>query len=150
MIVNWHAHDVLRPFNCVGIGPFTRQIQRAQARNIVFLDLNALGVFSLDRTERRGRGKERPHVVFLDDPPKCARVRRANGLTFENHRGAARDQGPVTDVGMPHDPAHIRRRPEHITLIHIINRFHGPVQRHQMARGRTHNTFGCASGARGI
>ena len=85
--------------------------------------------------------------MLRNDAPECARIWGANGLAFKNDRSVAVDQWAVTNVGMSYDPSHIRRRPEHIAGINIVDRFHRPMQRNQMARCRAHNAFGRASRA---
>ena len=51
---------------------------------------------------------------------------------------------------MPHDPAHIRGRPEHIAHAAVIDGAHRPVQRDQMACGGADDALGLARGAAGV
>ena len=150
MIVDRHAQNVLRPEDRIWIGPFPRKVERAQARQIVFLAFLALGIVPFHGPDRRGRGEEAAHVMFFDDAPEGAGIRCADGFAFEDDGRVPVYQRRITDVGMPHDPAYVRRRPEDLSRFDVIDVLHAPVERDQMARRMAHHALGRAGGAGGI
>ena len=107
MIIHWLAQLVLGPNHRVGIGTFTCKIQSAQARDVVFGDLLALGVFAFDGADRGGGGKETADVMFGYDTPEGAGIRGSDGFALEYHGRIAVDQGAIADIAVPDDPAHI-------------------------------------------
>jgi len=107
MVIDRHAEFFLCPFNRVRIRPFPCKVERAQSRQVVFGDERAFGVFALYRADGSRRGKEAAHIVFFDDAPESACVGRADGFALEHDCGVARNQRPVGDVAVSHDPAHI-------------------------------------------
>ena len=150
MVIDRFAQLFLRPDHGIGVGPFPRQIKRTQARNVVFPDLFALGVFAFDGADRGGGGKEAAHIVFRDNAPEGARIRCTHGLAFEHDCRVAMHQRAIADIAVAHDPAHIGRGPEHVAGIDVIDVLHRPVQCNQMASGLAHDALGRAGRARGV
>ena len=150
MVIDGYAQLFLRPDHGVWVGTLARQIQRAQAGNVVFANLLALGIFAFDGADRGGGGKEAADIVFGNDAPKGARIGCAHGLAFEHNGGVAMHQRAIADIAVPHDPAHIGGGPEDIARIDVVDVLHRPVQRHQMPRGLAHHALGRAGRARGV
>ena len=141
---------LLRPLDRFWIGALARQIERLQVPQVVVLDEFAIGIVAADGTQRGRCGEEAFHLVLADHPPEGACIGRAHGLSFKDDGGASRDQRRVADVAVPHDPAHVRSRPEHVAHAHVIDGAHRPVQRNQMACGGADHALGRPGRARGI
>ena len=147
MVDHRHVQMALGPQNGVRVGTLPGKVQGLQPRQVVIAHQLALGILALHRANGGRRGEEGAHLMFRNHPPEGARIRRAHGLAFKDNRGAARDQRRIANVGMPHDPAHVRGRPEHIARSAIVDRAHRPVQRHQMACRRAYHALRRAGGA---
>ena len=115
-----------------------------------FFEQLALGVFLLDRAERRGRREQHLDVVLADDPPERAGIGRAHRLSLVHDRSAAGQKRRVHDVGMAHDPAHVRSRPVHVAGLDAVDVLHAPAERHRVAAVVAHHALGLARRARGI
>ena len=88
--------------------------------------------------------------MFSNNAPKGRGIRCADRLAFEDDRCVAVSQRRITNIGMSNDPTHVRGGPKDIARIHIVDVFHRPVQRHQMASGGADNALWGAGCARGI
>ena len=150
MVDHRHIQMALGPQNGVRVGTFPGKVQGLQLRQVIVAHQLALGILALHRANGSRRGEEGADLMFRNHPPEGARIRGAHGLTLKDNRGAARDQGRIADIAVPHDPAHVRGCPKHIARSAIVDRAHRPVQRHQMPGGRAHHALRRTSGARGI
>ena len=109
-----------------------------------------LGVLLLDGPEGGRRGEQRPHAVLGDHPPEGPGVGGADRLALVEHGRGAGDERPVDDVGVPDDPAHVRRGPEDVAGASVVDVGHAPRQRHGVAAVVAHHALGPARGARGV
>ena len=141
----------LRPDDGVGIGPLAGEEQVAQRREVVVRSTCvALRILALDRPERRRRGEEALDPVLGDHPPEGAGVGRADRLALEDDRRRPDEQRRVADVGMPDHPADVRRRPEHVAGLDVVDVPHRPGERHHVAGVGPHHALGLAGGAGGV
>ena len=83
-------------------------------------------------------------------PPEGAGIWRADGFALEHNRGIAMNQWGIADIGMPNHPADIRRGPEHIAGIHVIDVLHSPLQSHQMSSSGADHALWSAGCPRGV
>ena len=89
----------------------------------------ALRVLALDRAERRRRGEERRRRRARRSTRQNAPgVRRADRLALVEDGRAAVQQRRVDDVGVPDDPADVRRRPEHLARLDAVDVRHRPAR----------------------
>ena len=107
MVIDRLAQLVLCPFNGVWVCPFAREVQRAKAAQVVFLDEFAFGVFAFHGTNGRGGGEKAAHVIFFDDAPERTCIGGADGLAFKHHGGVAMDQRAVADITVADNPTDI-------------------------------------------
>ena len=59
----------------------------------------------------------------------------------EDDRRVAMDQGRVTNIAVPDHPANIRRCPEHIARVHVVDVLHCPIEGHKVARSGAYNAL---------
>ena len=121
-----YVQAVFGPFEGIRIQPLPGQKKRLKIRQIVIFHQLRFGVFALDGAKCRGCRKHDFDIMLRDHTPENAGIRRSHRFTFEYNRGASFQQWPVNDVGVAHNPAHIRSRPINITGIHIVDGTHGP------------------------
>ena len=150
MVDHRHAQLTLGPGDRVGIGPLARQEQRPQTGKVVAADMLALGVVAAHGADGGRRGEETFHPVFRYHAPEGAGVRGADGLALEDDGRRADQQGAIADVAVPHDPADIRGRPEHVARAYVVNMAHRPGQGDHMAAGMAHHALGLAGCPRSI
>ena len=124
MVNHGHAKFCLRPLDCVRVGTLTRQEQRFKARDVIFSNKAAFWVFALDRAKGRWGGKQAFNFMLINHAPERACIRRANRFAFKDDCGAAKGQRRVTNIGMPHDPTHIRGGPKHLAGVHVVEIAH--------------------------
>lgn len=111
MIYYWNSQLAFSPVQRRRIGTLTGQEKCTQSPDTVPLDHYRIGVFTPDRSNRRGRSEQHVDLMIAHDAPECAGVGGADRLAFVENRGAANDQWRIDDVAMTDDPADIRRRP---------------------------------------
>ena len=145
-----HAENLAGPFQRVRVAALAGEEQRAQRSQVVPLRLFQRGVLALDGAYRRRRGEQRVDSVLADDAPEGAGVGRSDRLAFVKNGRCPRQQGRVNDVGMPHDPADVRRRPEHVARRDAVQRFHRPVQRNGVPAVVAHDPLRLPCGAGGV
>ena len=76
-----------------------------------------------------------------NDTPKRTGIRCAYRLAFINHTGCANGQRAIQNETMADHPTEIGSRPKHLARRNIIDIFHRPAQRHQMAAIIAHHAF---------
>ncbi|EZP38063.1 hypothetical protein BW36_01361 [Micrococcus luteus] len=114
------------------------------------LEQLALGVGAADRAQRRGGREEGAHAVVLDEPPERAGVGGAHGLALVHDRGGPGQERAVDDVGVPHDPAHVRGRAHRLSRADVVDVLHGPAQGDGVAPVVPDDALRLARGARGV
>ena len=144
MIHHGQTGQFIEPFECGGIGAFTSEEDRAQLCHVASCEQCALWIGLLDRSDRGRRGEESAHAVLFDQLPEYARIGRAHGLAFENHRRIAIEQGSIANIAMPNDPADIARGPKCLARWAIIQTRHRPLQSGEMPTRVAHDPLGLA------
>ena len=127
VVVDRFAQHVLRPDDGIRICPFAREVEGAQAAEVIFLDLQSFGVFAFHGADGCGCCEKAAHLVFRDHAPEGACIGRAHRFALEHHGGVAMDQRAIGDIAVAHDPAHVGCRPEHVAGIDVVDVLHGPV-----------------------
>ncbi len=146
-----HVQHLGQPLVGGRVQALARQEQGAQGLEMSYLRLRwASGSSFLMARNAVGAVKNARHLVVLDHPPERAGVRRAHGLALVQHGGAAVDQRPVDDVAVAHDPAHVRRGPEHLARVDVVDGLHGVLQGHGVAAVVAHDALGLPGGAGGV
>ena len=77
----------------------------------------------LDRPQRGGRGEQRFRAVSAMTRQNAPASGVPTGLPSYMTRRRADEQRRVADVGVPDDPADVRRRPPHITGMDVVDRY---------------------------
>ena len=147
MVDDGHAEAPLGPQQRVGVATLAREEQRAEAAQVVPEHVRAVGVFALDRPERR-RGREQDvHPVLRGHAPERAGIGRAGRLPFVEDGRVPVDQRAVHDVGVADDPADVGRRPEDLSRLRAVHVLHAPLQGDRVPSVVAHDAFGNARGA---
>ena len=102
-----------------------------------------------ERANRRGRGIEDVHAIFVNDGPEAVAVRIIRRALIHQRSRAIR-QRTIHDIGMAGDPADIRGAPVDIFFLDIENVAVRRGDAHQISGGSVHDTFGFASCAAGV
>ena len=100
----------------------------------------------LEGSVRKAGGLSLIHIYT----PESARVRSADRFTLIKNTRASRQQGPVNDVRMAHDPTDVGGGPKNIALMHVIDRTHRPGERHCVPAMIAHNTLWFPSRSGGV
>ena len=80
--------------------------------------------------------------MFGNNPPERSGIGRSDRLAFIEYGRRPDDQRCIDNVGMPNDPADIRRRPEHVAGLDAVNCAHRPSHRNEMSAIVTNDAFG--------
>src|SRR5512143_149519 len=121
-----------------------------KSRQVVLLYEFAFRVFLLDGAEGRRRSEEHLDPMLGYHPPECAGIGRADRLSLVEDRGAAVEERSVDDVGVAHDPSHVRGSPVHVSRLYTVYMSHAPSQRHCMAAVIANNALRLPRGARRV
>ncbi len=123
------------------------QPQRLEAGDIVAVQV--LGIVLLEHADGRRRREHVGDPVLLHDAPPDARV-GAYGQALVEHGGHARDQGPIDDVAVPHDPADVAGAEKGLARLGPEDQRHAGGQRHRVAARVALHALGAPRGAAGV
>ena len=110
----------------------------------------SVGIFLFDCAKCRGRSEKGIDLVLRHNPPKGARIRRSNWLTFVQDRCGASEQRCINDVGMTDNPADVTRRPEHLTCVDSVDIGHAPRQGNRMPTVIANDSLWLTRGTGGV
>jgi hypothetical protein len=145
-----HSEEVRGPVVGVRVEPLPGQEEIAEPREIEATMQDALGIFPLDRSKRRGSREESPDPVVRDDPPEGSCVRRPYGLSLVEHRRGSCYQRRVDDVRVPDGPTQVGCGPEDVTWIGIVDVLKAPPHGDRMTTVVTDDALGMGGRARGV
>ncbi len=147
-----HRDTELVPSPRVGVGveALAGEEQRAQRRRVVAGQQRGVRVLLADGAHGRRRGEHPRHPVVGDDAPERPGVGGADRLALVEHRGAAREQRRVDDVGVADHPADVARGEPHVAGPGTEDVPHRPVQRDGVTAVVADDALRAARGAAGV
>ena len=96
-----------------------------------------------------GCGVENSDAMAVNDVPAAVRL-GMNGRTFIQQTRQSVLQRAIDDITMACNPANVSSTPEHILVFGVEHYLSGVVSADRIASGGVQNTFGFASGTRGV
>ena len=141
------ADHPVEPLPGLGVDRLAHRAKQAQA--IPRAGIHHVVAVGHQGTHRGGGGVENIDLVLVDDltHPAVGRIAR-HPLEHQGHRTVG--QGPIDDVAVAGDPAHVRGAPVDLVLVIVEHVLVGEAGVGQVATGGVLEPLGGAGGAGGI
>lgn len=139
---------VVVPVPCFGVDGLADTTEYSQRGQVVVLDV--LFTHSAQKSDGGRSSVELGGLPLVDKVPVTRRG-RIDRSRLEDGGGHTDTERTVDDVGVASDPANIGHAGVSVGLrVDVKNVFHGEEGRKKVATGGVDDTFGFASGARGL
>ena len=141
------ADHVAIPHPGFGVDRFAHAAEDSQRAHVVLIGHGAAALH--EGPDRRGGGIENCAAMLLNHLPEGTWLARP-GSTLVHDCGGAIGEGPVHDVAVPGDPAHIGGAPVDVVIADVEDPLEGEVGPEVVAGSGVHHPLGLAGGAGGV